>query len=279
MTLRYPKDLNGNATDYVIFQAHEYRTNQSYAGQQNAGGADGPSVGPPIIIYMPNSTPAMSNENSWGMKSFEGPLGKAIIGIQSVAAKGIMDFGNGDPQSTIDAAKKQFESMKSEGGQIGKHAVMNLMGGMTGTEPSAIMAIQRGQIYNPNIELLYQGPSMRTFRMEFNMIPKDAQEATIINQIILEFKKWSSPKPNGGMFDVPKVWSVKYMHGTGENPNMNEFKRAALLGITVQANASSNMHQTFNDGMPIVTSLGLSFQEVDIITRDDHVSSKSNQGF
>ena len=60
---------------------------------------------------------------------------------------------------------------------------------------------------------------------------------------------------------------------------MNQFKRCALLGVTVRANPSSNMHQSFTDGMPIVTSMSLAFQEVDIILRDDHETSESNQGY
>ena len=80
------------------------------------------------------------------------------------------------------------------------------------------------------------------------------------------------------MLEVPKLWSVKYMTEGGENDNMNKFKKCALLGVTVQANPNSNMHQTFSDGMPVVTSMQLSFQEVDIILREDHEEG-GNQGF
>ena len=60
---------------------------------------------------------------------------------------------------------------------------------------------------------------------------------------------------------------------------MNEFKRMACVDVAVQANASTNMHQSFVDGMPISTTLNLTFQEVDIITRNDHEESQSLQGF
>jgi len=52
-----------------------------------------------------------------------------------------------------------------------------------------------------------------------------------------------------------------------------------LTSIKVQANPNSDMHLTFNDGMPVTTAMSLSFQEVDIILRDDHEESISFQGY
>ena len=100
-----------------------------------------------------------------------------------------------------------------------------------------------------------------------------------MNRIIMEFKKWSSPKDNGAMFEVPCVWEVTYMSGGAKNKMMNAFKRSVLHTITVQANTSSDMHVAFADGMPITTTISLQFQEVDIITRQDHASSGTLQGY
>ena len=98
----------------------------------------------------------------------------------------------------------------------------------------------------------------------------------------MTFKKMSAPSEqgNGGMFEVPYIWQVQYMSAKGtKNVHMNAFKRAALSNITVQANPSSDMHAAFSDGMPVTTSLGLVFQEVDIITREDHDSAGTLQGY
>ena len=40
-------------------------------------------------------------------------------------------------------------------------------------------------------------------------VPKSEQEATQVNDIIMEFKKWSAGlNPKKGMFEVPHVFSV-----------------------------------------------------------------------
>ena len=289
-SLRYPKELREGDVDYMMFQAHDYRTNRKFASQANSGGtsggkrgSQGPAVGSSIILYMPNSTPAIGNQNSWGSQSFEGPLGELLGDAGAGLAAGVQSLATDkefNMQATIDGFKQQLEGVKSNAipavGQMATQAI----GGMTAGGGNNLLAIQRGQIYNPNVELLYQGTGMRSFAFGFTFVPKSPQESQEVNKIIKEFKKWSSPA-NGstGMLEVPKIWSVKYMSGASENKNMNQFKRCALLGVTIQANPSSNMHQSFSDGMPIVTSMSLNFQEVDIIIREDHEESTSNQGY
>ena len=83
-----------------------------------------------------------------------------------------------------------------------------------------------------------------------------------------------------GMFELPYVWQVKYKTAGGQdNPNMNKFKKAACVGVTVAANPQTTMHVAHEDGMPIETVMSLNFREVDIITRRDHQQGGRNQGF
>ena len=68
------------------------------------------------------------------------------------------------------------------------------------------------------------------------------------------------------------------MTGGKPNPNMNKFKKAACVGVTVQANPQTSMHVAHDDGMPIETVMTLNFKEVNIITRKDH-DEEGNQGY
>mgnify|MGYP003124890414 CR=1 FL=1 len=74
------------------------------------------------------------------------------------------------------------------------------------------------------------------------------------------------------------VWQVQYKTGQGENKNMNQFKKAACTSINVTANSQTEMHVAHEQGVPISTSLQLTFQEVDIITRQDH-EAVQGQGY
>ena len=281
MSLRYPSDLNPSVVDYVVFSPEEYRTNQSYPGQESNFGS-APSSGQSIVLYMPNSTPAVGNENSWQAKGDEGPLGQLKRNVAMGAASVAMNVGTeagGGISGLTEGLKAQMEEAKAKGGGAARQAAVNAIGGTFGYSGSALLALQRGQIYNPNIELLYQGPNLRSFNFDYTFVPKSPGETAAINSIILEFKKASSAQASGGMLKVPNVWRVTYMTRGVQNPYMNAFKKAALLGVTVQHNNGTDMHHSFGDGMPVVTSLQLQFQEVDIILRDDHDSSGSLQGY
>ena len=43
--------------------------------------------------------------------------------------------------------------------------------------PAQILARSTGQILNPNMELLFNGPSLRTFRFQFKFVPRGPKEA------------------------------------------------------------------------------------------------------
>ena len=51
---------------------------------------------------------------------------------------------------------------------------------------------------------------------------------------------------------------------------LNKFKKAAMTSISVQYNAGLDQHATFSNGFPIRTDIQMSFQEVDVITSNDH---------
>ena len=276
MTLRYPSDLNFNDVDYVTFQAHEYRS--------NASGEAGPPVGPRIMLYMPNSTPQVSNNNNWGEMSFgEGQLGREIGGLVGDAmsvGESAMEGGNavGD---FLDKVKGRFESIKSNGSEVIGQVGMNAMASIVpGASAGQILAVTKGEVYNPNIELAYQGPGLRNFSFDFNFIPKNPLETIQINQIIKTFKQLSSSSDKGAaLLKVPNVWQVTYMSNGAQNVYMNAFKRASLTSVSVKANSNTSMHQSFVDGMPVSTSIALQFREVDIILSDDHDKSGTLQGY
>ena len=252
--LRYP--LEAGSGDHVILTAHEYRS--------NASGASGPQLGSPIILYMPNSTPTMSNGQTWTSETFQGPMG-AMARDLAAGVVGIAETGpNLGGTKNIDHFKSAFSNV----GGVARHAITSAAAGIAGKTANQMLAYTKGQIYNPNVELLYDGPAVRQFDFNFNFIPKNPTEAASVMQIILEFKKWSSPEEQGQKYKVPAVWQVKYAGAGGSW--MNQFKRAAMTNISVQYNAGMDMHATFSNGCPIRTDIQLAFQEVDVITRKDH---------
>ena len=290
-TLTYPKDLQTGQVDFITFTHHEYRTNRNIAGSsvnpEGASNAAAPANGSTIVLYMPTSTPAMNAANDWGAKNFDGNLGALMGNLAAGATNTVMDITDvsydGMKQTgknLVNEVKNQFEAGGKLAGGAAKQVGVNFIAGVANMQPNQLLAMSRGQIFNPNVELLYSGPKVRGFSMSFTFVPKSAEEAVVVNNIIKEFKKWSAPADIGnGMYKVPDVWQVTYMHNGDVNRNMNAFKKAALTNVGVQSNPGLDMHMTFPNGMPVLTTLSLNFTEVDVIVRGDHDSVDSNVGY
>ena len=254
MTLQYPKDLSSDS-DSVIFEHFEYRPNNNPEGlgRRDGTGANPPAEGQKIRLYTPESTPETKNTNIWQRKDFEGPAGLLKQNLVRGFTGG--QFGN---------------AVGNLPGAIGQ-GILDSVAQKAGLSASEVTALKGGEVYNPNVELLYKTPSLRAFDFQFRFLPASTFEANTVRDIIREFRKWSAPEEAGDMFKVPHLWQITYMGPSGPSSQfMGKFKKCALSNVTVQANTSSAYHTTFSDGNPIEYVLGLGFQEVDVITRKDH---------
>lgn len=287
MTLRYPMEIGGIASpDYVQFTPMKYRSNveqriDRLGGRTDSAAAASDPGADAVILYMPNSTPSVSNRNSWGADGkFAGPVGE-MTKMAGMAGANAIDTGldvGGHLQNVMNSGPGIAYGAGLVGGAA-QQKLLEAMGDSFGATGAQLLAISKGKVFNPNVELIYSAPGMRDFNFTFKFVPKNKPEAIMLNRIILNFKKWSAPGNLGnGMMQVPHVWQVKYMSGGQENPNMNKFKKAACTAVSVQANPQTSMHVAHVDGMPIETTMSLNFKEVDIITREDHTNA-GGQGY
>jgi hypothetical protein len=273
--LQYPSGSGMRGSDFVTFSPMPYKSNsQGGPGGFGSSGVAGPAAASAqaITLYMPNSTPSVGNDNMWEKQSFDGPLGAIMRDVGAAVVGGVSDASlDSDPNSMMERVKADFNAPGKNLGGAAKQGLLQAIEGMLPGTANQMLALSRGQVFNPNVEMLYNQPGMRAFSFSFDFIPKNASEAAEVDRIILNFKKWSAPKDlENGMFEVPYVWQVVYNTSGGRNTHMNAFKKAALTNVAVQANASTNMHVSHIDGAPIQTSINLSFKEVNIITRGDH---------
>jgi len=271
--LSYPTGGTLEGSDYVLFQHYKYKNREAVT----IGAA--PPSGGDIRLYMPNSTPQISNSQGWGEVSIPGPLGEAVKTLATSAGEGIGALSGlgGTGEGSIDKLKSAFSNAQKSGRGILGQVGINMVASKLPLNAKQLTSLAMGKIFNPNTELTYDGPGLRSFSMGFNFVPKNAAEARVVTEIIREFKMWGAPREDNGMFELPDVWKVTYVSG-GRVDTMNRFKPAALTGVTVQANPSLNHHSTYTDGTPVETAIHLSFKEVELITRQDH-TDVGGQGF
>ena len=194
---------------------------------------------------------------------------------------GDVSFG-GALNASKSTIRSIVEKLKKDAGPAVGQGITKAVGQMAGgASENQMLAMAKGEIFNPNMELLYEGPQLRNFSLSFTFLPKSPAEAAVVNDIIRHFKVNSSPSNDrgGNMFGVPNVFQVTYKKDGQDHPYMNRFKRSALADINVSYNAGLPFHSSFVDGMPVKTDMTLSFLEVDILTREDHERETAPVGF
>ena len=266
MTLSYPR--NADQADFVAFDHFEYKSNRS--GRSSAP----PAMGNAIRLYMPTSTPSVTNKNMWQtMQTLDGALGQGQLDLATAggSAQSVPELIGNIKNVITNNPVERTKDMFYQGAVMAGAGILQM-------QPNHITQLGQGKIFNPNAEIAYDGPGLRQFSMQFDFIPKSQLEANDVQKIIMEFKKWSSASgANQNMYEVPHLWSVTYV-SKGRVDVMNRFKTAALTSVTTQANPTSDMHATFTDGFPVATSLKLDFRENDVILREDH-DEAGEQGF
>lgn len=141
-----------------------------------------------------------------------------------------------------------------------------------------------GAVLNPNLELLFNGPSLRPFGFTFRLSPRDNKEATEIRKIIRFFKQGMSVKTTSSnvFLQSPNVFDIHYKTYDKdgkeiEHPSINRIKRCALLSCDVDYTPDGT-YMTYNDERRTMTSYGLTlrFNELDPLYEDDYNTNSNN---
>ena len=155
--------------------------------------------------------------------------------------------------------------------------MLDAITGLVGVPVNATEAITAvtGLAINPREEQLFQGVQSRSFDMTFKLVPRSAEEAVEVSNIVRAFRKYSHPSVRAGSFflALPAEFDIRYYrideNGTAEeNLFLNRIGRCALTSVGVDYSPSS-VSSFFHDGSPVATALTLSFTEFRPLTRED----------
>jgi len=179
-----------------------------------------------------------------------------------------------------------------DGIEFGQHANYNQIGVLDaaasvpflGKIPSAILSTLRndqfrltlnsmGYVFNPREQVLFEGIDFRTFSMSFTFTPFSADESAQVKAIIKAFRKNAAPTIQrdairGFFYVPPAVFDIIFLNDGKPNNNINKLKECVLTDVTVNY-APNGTWSTYGDGMPVQTTLNLSFKEIELVDSDD----------
>jgi len=162
-----------------------------------------------------------------------------------------------------------------------KTAIVSLLLKNAGFEvsPETILARGEGIVPNSNLELLFQGPTLRQFGFTWRMSPRSASEATNVKRIIRMFKQGSAPRKlnsqsgagSASLFlGTPNVFKLSYKTaGNKEISGLNKFKICALVNMSV-VYAPDGQWAAYDEGQPVSVQMTLNFQEIEPVYENDY---------
>ena len=160
-----------------------------------------------------------------------------------------------------------------------RNAILSKLAG-SAVGADSLMTRATGQVLNPNMEVLFKGPNIRSFPFQFTFAPRSMSEAQQVKQIIRTIKKHSAPKGdsgNGFFIKSPDVFILTYKKGGSPHPFLNVFKPMALESISMNYTAG-NTYSTFHDGTPTVMQMTLQMQELNPIYSEHYDEGEGLRG-
>ncbi len=303
--LRYPLEAMTEHTDYLQIDIEKYEaigsnyitstgSDERYVignARQNRAGrvsssklAKKPLINAGTIILPIPSNLQDTNNVNYGESSLNG---LAAVGVSSVE-EGMVELGNfvgsgGDESIDFTKFKSEIEgkleaglgggdrevALTTAGDVIAKKLIseaVSIFGGNVTT--NQLLSRGSGEILNPNMELLFNDVTVRNFRFNYKLTPRNPKEAEQVKLIIRAFKRNMAPQAQGGISGAgnfflrsPNVFKLRYRSGSKDHPFLNKFKQCFLTDVQTTY-TGEGVYSTYDDGTPVSIILDLSFKEI-----------------
>ena len=280
--LRYPLNEDVKDYDYLKVCAYQYKPRGFAEGTQLTGDYEDKGLQKKSgshTVYLPMEPSGLQESNSvgWGgdtLNALEAAAANIAGSTIAGASEGMVEAGMQAGMAT----KEAFDSLIKSGGITGNDVAAYFAGQAVGKN---VFTRATGKVMNPNLELLFTGPNLRSFAYSFRFTPREEAEARMVRSIIKMFKRAMAPRRKGGklFLESPHVFKLKYyFKGGQEHPFLNKIKTCALQNFTVQY-APDGSYMTYDDGSMTSYTLNMTFGELNPIYESDIDESSDDMGF
>ena len=319
--LRYPLEALTGTTDYLQINIVEYKRQPNqltrptgFGANTLSGAVGGTSSGSlarrsvindgSILLQVPSNVQD-GNAVNFGDSSMNTLIGAAagVIGNtmqvggerlrQTIEGEQTLSSGLGAFGADVQKDLKERFNDSTGLGQAAQNflnaqltsSALGVFGGNVSTQQ--LLARQQGQIFNPNLELLFDAPTLRSFTFSFKMTPRSRQEAKQCKLIIRSFKQNMAPKANleggqvggtGIFLKTPNIFELSYKRGNRDHPFLHRFKQCFLTNFGVNYTAEGT-HTTYDDSTPVSMTMDMTFKEIEPIYDTDYKDSDNSVGF
>ena len=272
--MQYPQNI-AEGQDVIQFTALSYAVKDlqgfTFGGRDRVtpGTTGGRSKG---TVTLPiQSGIKDQNAAGWGEDSMTaGDIAKA-----GFALKTIMSGGAGASQALGELANQAVGSSEDLATAAGTKFAENA------AQVKGLLARTAGKVMNPNLELLFQKPSLRPFSFQFKLSARSKTEAEQIVKIIRFFKQNMAPQKGGGsggasanlFLQAPNTFQIHYLHrgkgATDDHPFIGRPKECAMTSFEVDY-TPDGQYSTLRDGYMTSYTISMSLKELEPVFFEDY---------
>jgi Tail-tube assembly protein len=266
--LKYPKDFPTNM-DAIEFSALEYGTKTYSSNTFGFSSRKNTSTGDTVTLPFQTGI-SDANTVGWNEETFN-PA--AVVGSQ-LAISGV---ANG-PSGFVGQIQQLMGTAKNNSTEIERAIIAYFTQQAVGVQ---VLPKLSGAVFNPNTELLFQGPQLRSFNFTFKLTPRNKDESDEVKQIINFFKRNMAAQTTDSeiYLKAPNVFKITYYHsGSKDHSGINLIKECALQACNVEYTPDGS-YMTFEDGGMVSYSLNLQFMELEPIYARDYNNQSHPIGY
>ena len=257
------KTVDGSGQDFLKFDMMKYepkKMTKNFSMSERSTEIDKRSIGS-VILPIPGGIQD-GQAVTWGGQSMS-PLDMALANVA------LTTVGEG-PGAGVGKAGDLAKNIAKDFG-ANKEALAAVIAGMA-AGGQQLLTRTTGAIANPNMELLFGGPNLRTFSFQFLLAPRDKSEAMTVIKILRFFKQGMAPiRTKSRLFmKSPHTFKLSYRNSSGDQHKfLNKFKECALQSMGVDY-APNGQYSTYEDGVMTAYQMTMTYYELNTIFNDDY---------
>ena len=260
--LCYPVTLRRGNQDRlkITILDRDLRNTNRLAGKRTPGNPIGS-----VVLPVPGN---LKDDNKVDFKN--GTLNPLEVAAAEVALTALLN-----PAATGSEVKSLFDRVVSAKGDLKQLTASLFTGRAINRTGNELLTRARGTVVNPNLELLFNGPTLRPFNFQFRLSPRDRGESIEIRKIIRMFKQSSAVRSTASNFFLraPNTYKLQFFEGSStfssDHAFLPKIKECALLGFGVNYTPDGTFMSYENSSM-VSYDVTFAFQEIDPITNEDY---------
>ena len=260
--LCYPVTLRRGNQDRlkITILDRDLRNTNRLSGKRTPGNPIGS-----VVLPVPGN---LKDDNKVDFKN--GTLNPLEVAAAEVALTALLN-----PAATGSEVKSLFDRVVSAKGDLKQLTASLFTGRAINRTGNELLTRARGTVVNPNLELLFNGPSLRPFNFQFRLSPRDRGESIEIRKIIRMFKQSSAVRSTASNFFLraPNTYKLQFFEGSStfssDHAFLPKIKECALLGFGVNYTPDGTFMSYENSSM-VSYDVTFAFQEIDPITNEDY---------